>query len=418
MRHIIGAQIIRRAVAVVVKFEELNLVIKAAELVLHPQCIGAPGDRDQKVHSVLGEYDIVARDRLAKLHAVIDRDFDAGPIIPCRARALVDDGFMAITDVEQVGVAAVMANQRRIAAAPVERLGKVRAFQRLAWRGGHYRHAVGVEQGVIQRRIGELEMLGGIGLLAIARILVLQRDGFASGRHCENHVAGRARKSHLGAGNPLQHQRVVAAAIENGVVAIAEGKNIGIIAAVARQQVIPGAAVKNQAKTFGQATEAVERIVAAGGIGVDIMLQRLLPAPYRAVRKLELLDPVRLRQPQRVGLGKIENGDLVGCAGNAHRQVLAVAIAEEIQIRPPQIVLELQNIGVGVSEKVRAVVAFFNDILAIAAPEHIRVRPRTAAEIIIARAAIQGIIVEKAVNNVVACGLLVGNHLRGDLHEI
>src|SRR5262249_10148999 len=144
---------------------------------------------------------------------VVLRHEYAGAIVPGRANPQVADGVVAVAGIEDVGVAAVAADERIVAGAPVEDFAEIGADQRVIAAGSDQIHLVGVVLSVIDRSVGEDEFFYGVFLLTIAVVLVLERDAFARVLDGDDQIDRGAREHDIRAGEILEGELVVAAGV-------------------------------------------------------------------------------------------------------------------------------------------------------------------------------------------------------------
>ena len=248
-------------------------------------------------------------------------------------------------------------------------------------------------------------------LRAIADILVLQDDPFAGGDDGDDQVDVGARELDVGRGDPAELDPVVAVRILDDVVAVARLEDVQVVAAEALEDVVAEPALEG----VGYALETVDGVVASGFGDFDIMLQQLEVGPVGAVAEVDLLEQVDVadeRQRQQV----IDQGDLVLGPLDLHRERVARPLAQIIEIGPAQVVDEGEMI-VRSAEQLHRIVGVLEDVVVVAATEHIGVAALDAGQIVVAGAAIDRIIVEQAVDRVVAGRARIGQHLLDDLGE-
>ena len=166
----------RQETAIHGEVEPLHPVVEVKKLVADAQRIRGAIDGDQQIVAVLGEGDIIPPDPCAEAHDIILRHDDAGPVVPCGAHAGVDDQILTITNVEQIGIAAIAADQRVIAAAPVQRFGEIRPGDQLARRRADKVDVFRVEIGEFQHAIFKGEFFDRELLAVVADELVFQHD--------------------------------------------------------------------------------------------------------------------------------------------------------------------------------------------------------------------------------------------------
>ena len=94
-------------------------------MILNTQRVCNPRNRNQQVHPVLYEDNILACNIGTKLYIIFDGNVSADPVKPKCLLDLIDDCLVAIADIKQICIAAIMADQRCIAAAPVKGFRKV-----------------------------------------------------------------------------------------------------------------------------------------------------------------------------------------------------------------------------------------------------------------------------------------------------
>ena len=143
------------------------------------------------------------------------------------------------------------------------------------------------------------------------------------------------------------------------------------------------------------------------------MLKQFQIGPDRAIAKFDVFDQVDVTGKE--DLKQVIGQDhLVGRVLDPQSQRVAAAVAQEIEIRPAQIVLEFQQVVLGAKNN-GGEIPVADDVLTIAAPENIGVKARPPGEEVVARPTVQRVVVQKSINRVVAIGAGIGDHLVDDL---
>ena len=131
---------------------------------------------------------------------------------------------------------------------------------------------------------------------------------------------------------------------------IAAGKHISVISIAAFKQIITRLTLERKADSVMQPHKSIKRVISCRRFDVYEMLQRLLPIPNGAIGKLKSFNLVRPCQMERICLAELHDRNLVCCAGNAKRKRITVAIAQIVKISPAQIILEFQDVDVGIAK--------------------------------------------------------------------
>ncbi len=373
--------------AAVRELEPLDAAVGAEELVADAQRVDAIGDGDHQVVAVPGEDDVRLRDVVAEPDYVVLGHDHAAPVGPGGAHAHVADRVLAVADIEQVRVAAVVADHEVVAAATVDRLCEVRADDRLAGIGADEIDVLGVEISVDQRAIAELEQLDRVLLLPVANILFFKDDPVAGAADRHDEVERGAREFDVAREQVQELDPVVALRVEDGVDAVAGREDVGIARAHAFEAVIPKAAVD----PVGDGLEAVDRVVAVGPGDVDVVLKQLQVVPDRAVAELDGLDEVKVADEKDL-LEVVGEDQLVVRAGDLKAQRVAAAVAEELEVGPAKVIGESQDVELGAEQR-RAEVVVEHHIRSVVAPVDVGVDAPESGEEVVAPAAVESVVV-------------------------
>ena len=395
------------------EFEPLHPVIGVQELVADAQRVAAIHDGDHQVVAVLREDDVVDGDVVAELDGVVHRHMHAAPVAPVRADAGVDDDVVAVADIEQVGVAAVAADQQVVARAAVDGLGEVGAGDRLRRVRPDEVDVLRIEIAEVQRHVGEFEQLDRELLLAVADILVFQDDPLARRLDRDDEVERGAREFHVAAVEDGEIDAVVAAFVERGVGAVIGAHHVDVVARQAFQPVVAQPAVH----PVGETLETVDVIVAVGLGDGDVVAQQLHPRPGGAVGEFQEFDQVGVADDGDV-FEVVGEDDLVGRALHLQPQRVFPPFAQEVEIGPAQVVLEFEVIVLGRTEERHRPVGIDDDVLPVIDAVDIGVDAFLAGQEIVALAAVQLVVVEVAVDGIVIVGLGVVDHALDDGLEI
>ena len=393
----------------IAEFEPLDTVVEVEELVADAQCIGPLGDRDDKVIAVFREDDIGLGDVVAEPDDVILRHENAFAVGPGRADPGVDDKVLAVAHVKEVDVPAVATEQRVIAAPAVQQFRKVRAGDGFRAVRADKVDVFGIEVEEFEGAVVELEEFHGKLLLTRADILVLEDDLVSGAPDRHDQIKRGTGKLDVPGLQHLELDLLRSAGIHNGINTIARRVDIGIAPALALQPVIAKPAVDPVRYAF----KSVDRVVAIGLGDVDIMLEKLEVIPNGAVAELDLFDQVGESDKQDP-VEVIGHDDLILGTGYPQGQGVAAAIAQEVEIGPAQIIQKLKLVVFRTEQGGREV-GVQHDILPVVPAEEIRVETLLTGQEVVPGATIQRIVIEHAVDGVVAIGLGILDHPADDL---
>ncbi|MDT4850550.1 hypothetical protein FQZ97_847020 [compost metagenome] len=319
----------------------------------------------------------------------------------------VDDHVVAVADVEEIGVAVAATDQRVVAAASVDRLGEIRARQRLACGRPDQVDVLRVEVPVTDDTVGENEGLNRILLPAGAVILLLKDDLVTRAAQLQDKRRAGASKFDVVEIDAFENQPIaLALAVKDRVRAVAASEDIGVRAAHAFEAIVAGAAVMG----IGD-VEAVDGVVAIRARQVNDVLGELDVVPDGSVGKFQSFDHVAEAE-QHLGEILVFEDHRVVRALHTHGDRGRSAVALEFEVGPAQAVDELQRVVAAAEKVIRAV---FHHVAAVAAAIDVSVVLRPADEHVVALAAIQFVVVVEAVDDVGAVGLQVDQHPR---HEV
>ena len=241
--------------------------------------------------------------------------------------------------------------------------------------------------------------------------LVLEHDALAGRLQREHEVERGARYFHVVEGDAPEDQPLEPARIEDGVVAVAFGVDVCVGASETFEAVVAGATVED----IGD-LEAVDHIVARRPCDVDIVLKELQPGPLGPVAEHEPLDHVDVADERYAVEEILEDQRILG-ALNAQGERLGRTLTLEGKIGPAQVVREDDHV-VGRTQSLEGHVAVAHDVAAVVPTVDIGIAALAAGQQVVARAAVERLFHESAIDDVVAIGLGALQHAARDLLEV
>ena len=315
----------------VVEFDPLYAIgidFVAKELIRHPDARAARSQIDQQI--------VHAADSAALEGNLCRSNPRAEPQHVCIGRAdAFDDRVRAVSREIEVAVGPCVAAERVVTAKPGQDVVAGVTGDRVGAAGSgehHLLHRVHVPYRAVG---GKFDALHRIGRGAIVQKVVVDRHPVAAPGECENQVAARARRLHLGGRDVRRVDDTVGVAggrivVGDRVLAVAAREEIGIVSRSSLEPVVSGTAVERVvARLAGKrvvTAEPGERVV--GGIADEVVrpartrkqhLLHRIHVPCRVIgEKTDLLDRVGRRA---VALEVVADGDLVARVGELQDEI-------------------------------------------------------------------------------------------------
>ena len=318
------------------------------------------------------------------------------------------DHIVSVAGVEQVGVAIGGTEHGVVARAAVDGFAEIGAIERFGRIGPDQVNILGVEIGQRHDAVGKDELFYGVRLAGHPASVVLPLNEQCLASVLDRQHQGRAitREGDIVQRDPAQLYRVepglqqhMVALIPDGVVAVAAHPDVGVVVDAAFEPVIARATIQRVVQV-----KPVNRVVAIGTGLIEVLFRETQHVPLCAIPELDQIDGIRVEIAQNDRRGQdefVQELDLVVGALNAEGHGAAAAHPFKGEIRDA-VAKDLQRIE-GACEVIPLVI--LDDIKAIADAPMISVVLIATGQHVIACAAVQFILVMKAVDDVRAVGL-------------
>ena len=147
------------------------------------------------------------------------------------------------------------------------------------------------------------------------------------------------------------------------------------------------------------------------------MLQQLQVVPLCTVAEADILQEIHIAD--KIYFFEIfQENRLIVTTVHLEAQRVGRAIAQEADIGPEDIFCKLKNVLLRWPKPLRTVISVFDHICAVTALKDISIRTLAPGQIVFTGTAIEGVVVEKAIDGIIAVGFGIFKHPLGDVAEI